>query len=329
MTQALTTQAAERGNVNRQLAIQHSSVKKSDFYSVGGKTLPGARAIQKFANTQNISSEVIRLEWLNESSFYTAACTAYVRAWIGPRAKPKQETTQAITLSMVSIIQRYVTKKLTAKNYAWPESDVVIGDDGRILPATKKRQLEMLSYLADQRTFLDRSAITKAESRAFDKLLRPDAVEEYDDDHEQPAAHVDVDTGEVTEGPPPPRPPVPHAPEPEDDPVGPEAEDPEPPPREAKAPTVEPSFPPTAEEMASHNKQVENLGKEKPKKEPPPPPTLGAEARELIEKIEKAGAYRSGLEKLGTTLTKAKADLPAGEYAQVMQVFWKAHATAK
>lgn len=329
---------AVRSGYSKTLAMQRGSVSKDDFYQVGDKVVPSARAMQKMANAQKISSEVLRIEWYDRESFYTAACTVYVRAWIGPRAKPKQESTQSVTLSMVGIIQRYATKKMSGgvdewrgkgaepdwfkrkKADAWKETDVSIDAGGRIMPTGKKNQLDMLSYLSDQFMFLDRMAITKAESRAFDKMLRPDAIADDEDDLD--GLSVDPDTGEVTE------PPLPHPPARKVAKKA-KAEVVEP----ADAPTPEepynPDFPPSDEELAQHEKNVAEIFSapapvkdESPKKKELSP--LSAAARKLTDEIDAAGPYRSKLESLGSTLTKAKGDLSPEEHGRVMQHFWAA-----
>ena len=316
MTKALTLQdeSKARADSNKALAIQRATVKSTDFYSVGGKQQPSAKAMQKFANSQNLSSRVEKLEWHERDNFYSAACTAYVKAWRGAEMKPKQVSIQAVTLSMTAIIQRYVSKKLGS---GWKPDDVEIDDSGHIMPKSDSLKRSMLSFLADQYAFLDRMAITKAESRAFDKLLRPDSADEYNVAHEPPPTDggIDSETGEIIDPPS-----VPSDPE---EPAGHLSPHPvdvashQPHPEKAVA------FPPTDEELEAHKKVVDAQLVKTAERAPTP------QEKRLLDLIDAAGSSKKKLEEAAPEIEKARTSMTIEEHGVVMKHFWQCMTSAK
>ena len=359
-TQALSTQPSgsldpadqrrdeqQAGALIRSVAAQRGSLRKTEFYSPQKDVqAPTARAIQKMANAQHISSEVLRLEWKNEDNFKTAMCTAYVRAWIGSRSRPKQEQVEALTMSMSAIAQKYILKKLTEKwkgsgpAPSWftekqiSEKDITLDEPtGRMWPTTRRLQMEMLSFMADQFAFLDRLAITKAQARAFDKLLRPDAQvhygdeEGYDGDHEKPSSNgSDENEGADTD----------HPAESEET-AGPARADPPAAPSEtphqerAQVMPQDTSFPPTEEELAAHeetlskaSQEAQNAGRKAVEEL-----KMGERAQTLLASIEEKKASKKLLDGMADDLKNMKSELPPEEYAQVMQTFWTAYREAQ
>lgn len=330
----------------RVFAQDRGMMKKDEFYEPQkGKQVPNARALQKMANAQNISSEVTRIEWRNEDNFKTAMCTAYVRAWIGKKADPKQEQTEALTMSMPAIIQKYVAKKMVMDTWkgkgepqawfiakqkdVWKDSDVIIDEaSGRMFPVSKRHQIDMLSFLADQYSFLERNAVTKCQARVFDKMLRPDADTHYGDGNDEEEYTPPQD--ETTE-------PLSTDSDDRDDtgvPVqtndpgedgGPETEDTPPPPE-----PPETSFPPTEEQVQQHNavhtervveatKTAESLKKDV---------DLDAAGKKLLKGIEECGNSKSALDSFAKKITDKKDTMPSEQYGAIMQKFWDAYSNA-
>ena len=339
----------EKVSVVRAFAAHRGTLQKDEFYEPQkGVKAPTARALQKMANAQHISSEVVRIDWKNEESFRGAMCTAYVRAWIGTRMKPKQEQTEAVTMSMSAIIQKYIGKKLSErwkkdgpvpqwfKDKQWQESDVVLDEaTGRMWPVSKKHQQEMLSFLSDQFAFLDRLAVTKAQARVFDKLLRPDAeihygdegVEEYDPDHETTPTHAGSGTDTGTE--PTPQDAPGRAAGPED--PGPPAKDPAAAPEDAAPPEVDDVFPPSAEDLDAHQERIEQQAKatQKTSTETVKKVELDERAQSLVSAIEAKQESKKSLDSLADSLQSAKKELPPEQYGEVMQTFWRFYQSAK
>ena len=309
--------ALQASNSIRDFAASRGVMRKEEFYKAGGKTVPSARALQKMANAQRICSEVVRIEWKNEENMKTALVTAYVRAWVGPRSRPKQEQTDALTMSMSSIMQKYAIKKMQKDE--WKEDDVSLDETtGRILPKSKRHWMQMLSFLTDQYSFLDRLAVTKCQSRVFDKMLRPDAETHYgdggyDQDHtdEQSSTKVVGNPSESED---------PGKPAPSEDPTKPPRQDPPLPQEEPAAGQDKDAvdFPPSESDIAEHRKRVESNVQEEKKKEDP----MDDETKSLIVQIEGMGKSRAKLDAMSSTLKEAKNTLRPDSYAAVMQTFW-------
>lgn len=334
----------QMGALIRTHAAHRGMMKKDEFYSPQkGKIAPTARALQKMANAQNISSEVVRVEWKNEDSIRKAMCTAYVRAWVGSRSRPRQEQTEALTLLMPAIAQKYAIKKLNSKyeDSKWRPDDVLVDEgSGRMWPVSKRHQMEMLSYLADQYAFLERSAITKCQSRVFDKLLRPDAEIHYGDEEDMTAAEgEEYDAGHETA-----LPPSGSGTDTDDEPEardgskdsggdapspsGPAGEDPPATAEDARKVMEQDSFPPSPEQIADHEERAERRA------DPPAPPkrepvVLSRHALTIAADIDAAGGSKAALEKLSEAIKASKDALPAQEYAQVMEHFYNNYRLAK
>lgn len=338
----------------RTFAQHRGMMKRDEFYKPGGsKEVPNARALQKMANAQHISSEVTRIDWKNESSFKTAIATAYVRAWVGPRTRPRQEQTDAMSMNMAAIVQKYIVKKLSGaygKKADWTDADVLIDEaTGRLWPVTKRNQLAMLSFLSDQYSFLDRLAVTKCQARVFDKMLRPDADVHFGDGDDgtytEPHETAPASPGSGTGSPPPPAPedlggdPPPAA--------GPQ-EDTSPDPPAAAPPGAQVidaeaaamimaeeeegvSFPPTEAQVADHGKKIDAHATQAAKAgaATAAEAELSERSASLVRSIESAAGSKKSLDGLAQSLTAAKKDLPAGEHGRVMQVFWKIYREAK
>lgn len=338
--------------INRTHALARSTIQKTDYYSVGGgKMAPSAKALQKMANAQHISSEVTRVEWKNETSIRTALCTAYVRAWVGSRARPKQEQTDALTMSMTAIAQKFIIKKLNAKSYAWNENDVEINElTGMLQPVGKRKQMELMSFMADQFAFLDRLAITKCQARVFDKMLRPNAESHYGDDDndeeqgyapphetapEPPGSGTDTDTtlpGETTG-----RDTAPDAGPPHEDPPAPET-------RHAGGEMIDAAmvaevlgeerdvaFLPSEQEVDAHTERVEKQATETTKKveKVAEEVKLSERAQSVVKRIEELKGSKKNLDTLADSLKAMKTELPPEESGRVMQVFWHHYREAK
>lgn len=166
----------------------------SHFFSVGkykdangewqDKVEPDAFAVQTMATVQAISTEVLSMLWENADDLMRAAVTVRVRGWKGPKDKPEIEKTVELRLSMKAVAAKYVMDKLEPKRKwnnntkqkeesapEWTENDVILGDDGWVMPKSFKHQVAMRSYLVDQYNFLGRTAETKAERRVNLKLV--------------------------------------------------------------------------------------------------------------------------------------------------------------
>lgn len=313
---------------NRALSIRHASIHQDDLYRVsGGKQAFSARAMGKLALAQDICTECVREEWTNKDDLYNASVSVYVRGW--PARKKHLQKTCGVTLHMGLVLQRFIVKKIASKyEDRWSPDDVTVDERGRMFPKSKAHQMQLLSYLVDQMTFLGRVAQTKAEKIVNEKLLDPGAFSsdegpEYTGDDEPP-----------TPPPPPPAPkPSPKAPK--------QAKEPEaggdtsqvkgrahtPPPAGAPETAPDVSFPPSKEELAEHERQTADLGKV---------PLAAKEPAELDERAslqsKEALAIdaalllcytQKDLSPFAARIREAKDKIPAEDYGILMQVFWK------
>jgi hypothetical protein len=135
------------------------SITKSDFYKVGGKTVPGARALQYDANRKRISTKV--LAW--DSDDFRAY--AHVAGWIGDEDNPIQYKE-----AIVEIVYR-IESTSWVLNKAGRGMKIERNADGVPLPADNKDKGMLHDYMLRKRQYGIREVITKAEAIVNKKLL--------------------------------------------------------------------------------------------------------------------------------------------------------------
>lgn len=177
--------------INRELE-RAQTLQTGDFYTVGGKTVPNARALQWLANRKNIKTRIMEVQSTKDY------CRATVSGWIGNSPTPetnhnyKEATCEMIfeveiaekVLEMIYKENQYREKY--RKEPLIEGKDWVIGGNGLPMFTNEKMQSKMMREILRMRKFALRTVVTKAERIIHSKLAD---VEWREEDEMQDEVH--------------------------------------------------------------------------------------------------------------------------------------------
>lgn len=185
----------------KRTAEQYSTITPKNFYTVGGKTIPDARAKQFIANQQGgITTEVIEYGMDDERAF------AKVRGW--RVSTPEHYKEDVCTIFFSSAYQNLVWNQFVkgcprhrqGGCPAQKKDEAVILVNNAPVFIDSRCMLNVISELTRLQTFGDRVCVTKAEGRVHDKLLNgewrePEEIEAERTDIEAAARGMEVHQG--------------------------------------------------------------------------------------------------------------------------------------
>ena len=158
---------------------EYVAITNADFYSPGGgKNIANARVINLWAKDNGIKTEIVKVV-NNEKRI-----RVIVRAWIGDKDKPVHEATDIVTYDLEQEYSRvfieFTNKKIKYKEMSIRDIDYKL--DGTRIKAFFSDEFkknaksisiitQWITYWSQWLSFAERTAKTKAESRAQQKLL--------------------------------------------------------------------------------------------------------------------------------------------------------------
>lgn len=146
--------------------VDAQTLSEHDFYKLGKKTVPSARALQWLANRKCVKTQIVDVQ--SDPKY----CRAVVGGWIGSHPDPKanviykEATVEMIfELEMAEKMVDWVAKFNLTKGEDWE-----IGEDGLPYFKTSKLQTRLMKELLRLRKFALRTVVTKAERIIHSKL---------------------------------------------------------------------------------------------------------------------------------------------------------------
>ena len=160
------------------------TLQPSDFYNVGDKKVPSARALQWLANRKNIKTRIMEIDSTKDY------CRATVSGWIGNNPNPEcNHNYKEATCEMIFEIEMaekvleliYKENKYREKYNKEPliqGKDWIIGDNSLPMFTNEKMQSKMMREILRMRKFALRTVVTKAERIIHSKLADTEWREE-------------------------------------------------------------------------------------------------------------------------------------------------------